>query len=94
MRNLKPGDTVNTPHGSGKLLHPVPRTQRREWVVMIGRHGEFISVDEMGDSSTQFEGMSMAATYGEAECVPKPRNLEQTPEDISTGGTRQMEMGL
>ena len=89
MAAMKPGDTVGTPHGEGWLLYPLRRTRQREWMVIVGTAIHEVSVDEMAFASTRSEDTSKASTH-----VPKPRNLGQMPEEMSTGGTRQMEIEL
>lgn len=83
MRTMKPGDVVDTPHGRGWLLYPVLRTQRREWVVIIGTKAHSVSVEEM---------------LGSSQDVPMicPQNDERSTrsEDMSAMGTRQMGMGI
>ena len=94
MRNLKPGDIVETPHGRGWLLYPVLKTQRREWIVYIAKKCYEVSVDEMANPSTHSEDISKASTYSSTECVPKPRKIGTSSKDMSTAGTYQQEMKL
>ena len=68
MANLKPGIIVDTPHGRGWLLYPVPGTQRREWMVLIGTppRAHQVSVDEMLGTSQddpRIGNSSEAGTY-------------------------------
>ena len=84
-RAMKPGDVVETPHGRGWLLYPVLKTQRREWMVLIGTppRAHQVSVDEM---------------LGTSQDVPRicPQSGEHgtRSENMSTAGTYQQEMKL
>ena len=55
-------DEVDTPHGRGWLLHPVNRTERQSWVVLVGTKGYVVRVDDM----TAVEGEEQGVDDGDS----------------------------
>ena len=45
MEQARPGQQVQTPDGSGRVLCAVPGTQRRRWIILRGRVGEEYTAD-------------------------------------------------
>ena len=83
MHIMKPGDIVDTPHGRGWLLHPIPRAAQSAWIVMIGTKGYIVSVEQM-----------LGTSQDAPSICPQKDEIGTSPEDMSTAGTRQMEMIL
>lgn len=92
MRGMKPGDVVDTPHGRGWLLYPIRRTQRQEWIVLVGTKGHPVRADEMLGSSQDVPRKCNKAGY--EVCVDEIAETSTHSQDMSTASTYQQEMML
>lgn len=74
-RRPEVGDVVDTPHGRGWLLYPLPRTERHEWLVLVETQAHEVCVDEMDE------------TGHVQQICPRRRRIGTRLADVGPAGT-------